>query len=521
VKISDLRIGARLGFGFGISLAAVGLAAVLTLLSITRMGLNMRRLADESLPRVLLADRLSYQFVQVLHFLAEMAATQDTRGFQEAERAADAFRAGVGRFKETYRTGDDPQGLREVQELEQQFDRFYTEAVSLAGVYRSEGRDAGDRVLQDMDRTAGVLADRLAGFRDRHEEEATKRARRNTEAANSAQLLIIAMGTLSLAIGTVIAVLLTRSITRPLRKGMAIARELAAGNLTVNVIAWGRDELGQLLLAMKDMVEKLLRVIADVRAAAGNVSKGSEQLSAGAQQMFRGTTEQAASTAEASSSIEEMNAVIRQNAENAAETEQIALKSSGDAERSGRAVANAISAMQQIADKIGIVEEIARQTNLLALNAAIEAARAGEHGKGFAVVAAEVRKLAERSQGASAEIVELSSISVEVAEDAGKMLDALVPDIRKTARLVQDISAASREQASGADQINSAIRQLNKVVQQNAGSAGEISSTAGELASQAERLQSIVAFFQVGRTGHGAAPGAPRTRPALPERGEA
>ena len=192
-----------------------------------------------------------------------------------------------------------------------------------------------------------------------------------------------------------------------------------------------------------------------------------------------------------------MNATIKQNADNAMQTEKIALKSANDAQESGKAVTDAVSAMKQIAAKIGIIEEIARQTNLLALNAAIEAARAGEAGRGFAVVAAEVRKLAERSQTAAAEISHLSGSSMEVAERAGAMLAKLVPDIQKTAELVQEISASSKEQAGGADQINGAIQQLNTVVQQNAGAAEEMASTAEELASQAELLQDAVAYFKV------------------------
>jgi methyl-accepting chemotaxis protein len=197
-----------------------------------------------------------------------------------------------------------------------------------------------------------------------------------------------------------------------------------------------------------------------------------------------------------------MNATIKQNADNAQQTEKIALKSAQDAQESGKAVSETVTAMKEIASRISIIKEIARQTNLLALNAAIEAARAGEHGRGFAVVASEVRKLAERSQVAAGEISQLSTISVEVAEKAGVMLARLVPDIQKTAELVQEISAASKEQTTGADQINSSIQQLNQVIQQNAGAAEEISSTAEELSSQAEQLQSAISFFKtVGAAG--------------------
>jgi methyl-accepting chemotaxis protein len=217
--------------------------------------------------------------------------------------------------------------------------------------------------------------------------------------------------------------------------------------------------------------------------------------------MSQGATEQASSAEEVSSSMEEMSSNIRQNADNALQTEKIAKKASSDAEEGGRAVEETVTAMKEIAVKTGIIEEIARQTNLLALNAAIEAARAGEHGKGFAVVASEVRKLAERSQKAAAEIKELSGTSVIIAEKAGEMLGRIVPDIQKTAELVAEISAASSEQNSGAEQINKAILQLDEVIQQNASSSEEMSSMAEELSSQAEQLSESIAFFKVGSSG--------------------
>ncbi len=311
-----------------------------------------------------------------------------------------------------------------------------------------------------------------------------------------AVLLMIVILCSALVLTAFVGRLITSSIANPLAEGVAIATKISEGDLTVDIDVKSTDETGQLLMTMKNMVEKLKNVVGDVKTAADNVASGSQQLSAGSEQMSQGTTEQAASAEEASSSVEEMNATIRQNADNAQQTEKIALKSANDAIDSGKAVSEAMSAMKEIASKISIIEEIARQTNLLALNAAIEAARAGEHGKGFAVVASEVRKLAERSQTAAGEISRLSTSSVEVAEKAGAMLTKLVPDIQKTSELVQEISASSKEQASGADQINSAIQQLNQVIQQNAGAAEEMSSTAEELSSQAEQLQGTISFFK-------------------------
>jgi methyl-accepting chemotaxis protein len=225
--------------------------------------------------------------------------------------------------------------------------------------------------------------------------------------------------------------------------------------------------------------------------------------------MSQGATEQAAAAEQASASMEQMAANIKQNADNAAQTEKISRQSSRDAEASGEAVNRAVDAMRTIADKIGIVQEIARQTDLLALNAAVEAARAGEHGKGFAVVASEVRKLAERSQTAAAEISAVSGDTVKAAQEAGDMLQRLVPDIRKTAELVSEISAACREQDVGASQINEAIQQLDKVTQQNAGASEEMSATSEELAAQAEELQTSIAFFRTDSAGGRAAARAP------------
>ncbi len=296
------------------------------------------------------------------------------------------------------------------------------------------------------------------------------------------------------------------AMTVNLNQTAAVANEIAQGNLTVEAKPLSdKDTLG---LALERMIEKLRQIVSEALTAAQNVSAGSQELSASAEQLSQGATEQASSAEEASSSMEEMASNVKQNADNANQTEKIAAQSAKDAEASGAAVGRAVSAMQTIAEKITIVQEIARQTDLLALNAAVEAARAGEHGKGFAVVASEVRKLAERSQAAAAEIGTLSTDTVKVAQEAGAMLSKLVPDIKKTAELVEEITAACREQDVGSAQINQAIQQLDKVGQQNASASEQVSSTSEELASQAEQLQSTIAYFRIeqGGKGHAAAP---------------
>jgi methyl-accepting chemotaxis protein len=286
-----------------------------------------------------------------------------------------------------------------------------------------------------------------------------------------------------------------------LNSASEVATCISNGDLKVKVTVLSEhDTLGQ---ALNGMIENLRNTVSQVTAAANNVASGSAEMNATAQQLSQGASEQAAAAEETTSSMEEMAASIQQNADNARQTDKIASKASEDARLSGEAVVRTVAAMKQVAEKIGIIEEIARKTDLLALNAAVEAARAGEHGKGFAVVASEVRKLAERSQTAAAEISRLTLDGVQVAEGAGQMLAKLVPDIRKTAELLREIAAASAEQSTGAAQINKAISQLDQVIQQNSGASEQMASTATELSSQADVLQSSIGFFDTGENSNG------------------
>ena len=279
-----------------------------------------------------------------------------------------------------------------------------------------------------------------------------------------------------------------------------ISESISQGNLNVRVKE--RSAGDKLMLSLKQMVESLTNITRSVKVAASSIAAGSNQLNSAAQSMSQGATEQAASAEQASSSMEEMVSNIQQNADNSNQTEKIAQQAAVDAKKGGDSVEKAVSAMKDIAEKISIIAEIARQTNMLALNAAIEAARAREHGKGFAVVASEVRKLAENSKEAAAEINQLSGYSMNISEEAGGLLDKLVPDIQKTADLVQEINASSREQNTGAEQINLAIQQLDKVIQQNAGSSEEVASTAEELSANAEELNNLIGFFKLDDEGN-------------------
>src|SRR6478736_4407222 len=318
------------------------------------------------------------------------------------------------------------------------------------------------------------------------------------EPINNLRNMVLIVG-LGIVVATIlIALLMARSIAKPIITLTEKIGQVSEGDLTIQVDSNSTDEIGNALSSLRAMVAKLKEVIGGVMSSADQITTASTEMNQSSQQMSEGATEQASSAEEVSSSMEEMAASIQQNTENARETEKISRKAAKDIEESSKAVGETVASMKTIADKISIIGEIARQTNLLALNAAVEAARAGDHGRGFAVVAAEVRKLAERSQQAAAEIDAVSKSSVEVAQKSGNMLNAIVPDIRKTADLIQEITSASVEMNSGSDQVNTALQQLNQVVQKNAANAEEVAATSEELNSQSINMKELVSYFNIG-----------------------
>lgn len=398
-------------------------------------------------------------------------------------------------------TTSDPDLLRAVDE----FDAIHKEAFQLqVRIVQAHGAGQGDLANTLYHGEAQAMQERivaaLGAMRLVVKDQALANKSASTAAYEGAKLQMLALFVAS-ALGALIwAFIVVSRISRGLKQSVDLAAAVADGDLRNLPELRGNDEVTDLMRAQNDMIVKLREIVGNVSSAVRNVASGSTEMAATSEELSQGATDQASSTEEASAAVEQMASNIKQSAENATITEKMAVKSADDARASGKAVAEAVQAMQTIADRIMIVQEIARQTDLLALNAAVEAARAGEHGRGFAVVAAEVRKLAERSQTAAAEISALSASTVRTAASAGDMLLGLVPDIEKTAALVTEISVASRELATGSSQISMSIQQLDKVTQENTSASEQLSSSATELASQADALAEAISFFRMDET---------------------
>lgn len=377
--------------------------------------------------------------------------------------------------------------------------RFIDEIANETRSYKT----AFDRIVKDTE--SQKKAEEQMMLTARSAQEACEQARvsqkeKMAERIAMANRLIVSFSIGAILLGLLLSYVITRSITVPVNKTLKLAQTVASGDLSMEIDVDQKDEIGEMVEAIKQMMGNLREVLSAVQTAIGNVVSGTQEMSSSAEELSQGASEQAASVEEISSSIEEMTSNARQNSDNSAHTETIATKVSGEMKIGSKAVLETVDAMKNIASKISIVQEIARQTDLLALNAAIEAARAGEHGRGFAVVASEVRKLAERSQLAAKEISNLSVSTVKISSEAGNLLNKVTPEIDKTAELVQEISAASNEQTLGAQQINKAVQQLDQVVQQNATASEELAATAEELNAQAERMKEIIAFFKLEAT---------------------
>jgi len=495
----DLKILYKVLFVALISSIALGITGYLGVSSTSKINDMLNSMYDDNLVPINQVCNANIYGVYVDRSLYDHVIATDAADMVAIEKKIEADEKilfeKIDQYRKTNLTDKEKEALAKFDKYYPEYKESYKKVLNYSRSLKT--KDALNLLNGETSERFKLVDDDLTDIVNINTNLAGKAYKDSDDIVARIRIILITSIFVAIAIVLVMVFFIAKIISTPMKAGVDLIATIATGDLTKKVHLDQKDEIGVMIESMNNMTGSLTDIIGKILIHTQNVSSASEQLSSTAQSMSQGANEQAASVEETSASVEEMTSSIQQNAENAKITQGIASKTSLDAEEGGRAVQETVKAMNQIAEKINMVEDIAYNTNLLALNAAIEAARAGEHGKGFAVVASEVRKLAERSQVAAKEISELAVNSVNIANKAGAMLQSIVPNTKKTSDLVEEITAASSQQASGVNQINTAVGQLDAVTNQTASGAEELAATAEELNGSVESLVDLVSFFKI------------------------
>jgi methyl-accepting chemotaxis protein len=495
----NLRIATKLVVSFFLVLVVTAFLGLFALSEMNDVRSSADEIATSWLPSVKHTSDMNTNTADIrvaeLQHILSTDVSELAQWEQEIERVMAVMAANQRQYEPLIVTDEE---RRAYEEFKQQWGEYMTEHKRVLALSRQNQNEEARLLVRGQSQQQYEEASAtLLTLVTINEKGATRARESATSTYNASRFWVLSTLLGGLALSLFLGIILSRIIARPLVAAVSVAGQIADGNMVVAVESGSSDETGMLLSAMKQMVQRLSQVIAEVREGSDNLSAAATQVASSSQSMAQGASEQASSVEEITASLQQVSMTITQNAENSRQVEALARKGASDAAQTGTTVAETVDAMRSIAQKIMIIEDIAYQTNLLALNAAIEAARAGDQGRGFAVVAAEVRKLAERSRESAKEISSLATSSVRVAEAAGGLVNALVPSIRRTADLVQEVSALSKEQTASVAQINQTMGQIDEITQRNAAAAEEMATAAEEMAAQAEALSQLVSYFQI------------------------